>query len=147
MDITRLRILTLKSKAFFYSDPNWTIEKLINDKPFMVLRTYYEQEKISFNQEVLEILQDKYPNFIEIDKPSKFPYWKDILFGDIKNKYNEMSYQEILKLIKWYKTKKIPLNKSLQDALSNTKQKHKREVDNINLIVSKKDLQGKNHGR
>ena len=41
MDIVKLRILTLKSKAFFYADPNWSVEKLINDKSFIVLKTYF----------------------------------------------------------------------------------------------------------
>ncbi len=144
MDITRLRTLTLKSKAFFYFDPNWTIEKLINDKSFIVLKTYYEQEKISFNQEVLDILKDKFPNFIEIDKPSKLKGWHDIIF---QNNYHEMTYDRLRKICIYQKLKYGQVNKELWLI---TKQKKAKMFDTelkSRLRISKVDLQGKNHGR
>jgi hypothetical protein len=144
MDITRLRTLTLKSKAFFYFDPNWTIEKLINDKSFIVLKTYYEQEKISFNQEVLDILKDKFPNFIEIDKPSKLKGWHDIIF---QNNYHEMTYDRLRKICIYQKLKYGQVNKELWLI---TKQKKAKMFDTelkSRLRISKIDLQGKNHGR
>ena len=144
MDITRLRTLTLKSKAFFYFDPNWTIEKLINDKSFIVLKTYYEQEKISFNQEVLDILKGKFPNFIEIDKPSKLKGWHDIIF---QNNYHEMTYDRLRKICIYQKLKYGQVNKELWLI---TKQKKAKMFDaelKSRLKISKMDLQGKNHGR
>jgi len=147
MDITRLRTLTLKSNAFFYSDPKWTIEKLINDKPSYVIKAYYEQEKISFNQEVLDILKAKYPEFIEIEKPSKLMSWKSIIYSKINNNYAELSYQELKKIIVWHKIRKIPVNNLLIQVWANKKQEHMRKNDNINLVINKKSLQEKNHGK
>jgi hypothetical protein len=144
MDITRLRTLTLKSKAFFYSDPNWTIEKLINDKSYIVLKTYYEQEKISFNQEVLDILKEKYGNFIEIDKPSKLKGWHDVIF---QNNYHEMTYDRLKKICIYQKLKYGQVKKELWLI---TKQKKGKMIDTevkASLKISKKDLQAKNHGR
>ena len=144
MDITRLRTLTLKSKAFFYSDPNWSVEKLINDKSFFVLKTYYEQEKISFNQEVLDILKEKYNNFIEIDKPSKLKGWQDIIF---QNNYHEMTYDRLRKICIYQKLKYGQVNKELWLI---TRQKKGKMLDTevkSRLKISKMDLQGKNHGR
>lgn len=144
MDIVRLRILTLKSKAFFYSDPNWTMDKLINDKSFIVLKTYYEQEKISFNQEVIDILKEKYENFIEIDKPSKLKGWQSIIF---QNNYHEMTYDRLRKICIYQKLKYGKVNKELWLI---TKQKRAKMLDSevkSRLRISDRDLQGKNHGR
>ena len=144
MDIVKLRILTLKSKAFFYADPNWSVEKLINDKSFIVLKTYYEQEKISFNQEVLDILKSKFSNFIEIDKPSKLKGWHDIIF---ENNYHKMTYDRLRKICIYQKLKYGQVNKELWLI---TKQKKSRMLDaevKSRMLISKKDLQGKNHGK
>jgi hypothetical protein len=144
MDITRLRTLTLKSKAFFYHDPNWTVDKLINDKSYLVLKAYYEQEKISFSQEVLDILKNKFPNFIEIDKPSKLKGWNDVVF---KNNYHEMTYDRLRKICIYQKLKYGHVNKELWLI---TKQKKGKMLDvevKSKLRISKKDLQGKNQGR
>lgn len=144
MDITRLRILTLKSKAFFYSDPNWTIEKLINDKSFVVLKTYYEQEKISFSQEVLNILKDKYSSFIEIEKPSKLMEWQDVIF---KNRYDDMTYNTLFKMNKYQRARYGESNSNLLFMLK----KKKREMIQAEMasrkVASKKELQAVNHGR
>jgi hypothetical protein len=144
MDITRLRTLTLNSKAFFYADPNWTIEKLINDKPFMVLKAYYEREKISFNQEVLDILKEKFPKFIEIDKPSKLKGWNDIIF---EGNYHEMTYDRLRKMCIYQKLKHGKVNRELWLI---TKQKKAKMLDaevKASLNISSKQLQAKNHGR
>lgn len=144
MDITRLRTLTLKSKAFFYFDPNWTIEKLISDKPFIILKTYYEQEKISFNQEVLDILKGKFQNFIEIDKPSKLERWQDVIF---QNNYHEMTYERLRKICIYHRLKYGRVNKEIWILMKNKKNKMIETEIKSRLVVSKKDLQGKNHGR
>tara|TARA_R110000868_G_scaffold408650_1_gene692111 strand:- start:832 stop:1266 length:435 start_codon:yes stop_codon:yes gene_type:complete len=144
MDIVNLRTLTLKSKAFFYSDPNWTIEKLINDKSFVVLKTYYEQEKISFNQEVLDILKSKYSNFIEIDKPSKIKGWHDIIF---KNNYHEMTYDRLKKICIYQKLKYGQVNKEIWLIMKKKKSEMINSESKSRLQISKKDLQGKNHGK
>lgn len=144
MDITRLRTLTLKSKAFFYYDPNWTIEKLITDKSGTILKAYYEQEKISFNQEVLDILKSKYPHFIEIEKPSKLIGWRDIIF---KNSYDNMPYDKLLSIHRYQMMKYGRVDNNLRYIMKKKKVDKARVEMKSKLNISKKDLQGKNHGR
>ena len=144
MDITRLRTLTLKSKAFFYFDPNWTIEKLINDKSFIVLKTYYEQEKISFNQEVLDILKGKFPNFIEIEKPSRLNEWNDVIF---KNNFEDFTYEKLLKIHSYIRIRDGKANLFILNILKKKKSKIVRTKAHTKMTISKIDLQGKNHGR
>ena len=43
MDIKRLRTCTFKSKADFYYNSDWTVEKLWNEKPISLLKFYYGQ--------------------------------------------------------------------------------------------------------
>jgi hypothetical protein len=145
MDITRLRTLTLKSKAFFYYDKNWTIEKLISDKSFLVMKAYYEQEKISFNQEVLDILKDKYPNFFEIEKPSKLMDWYDKVMN--VQSYEEMPYEKLSRIHKANMIKKGVSSPRLLNELRKKKAEKIRKEAESRLVISKKDLQGKNHGR
>lgn len=144
MDIVKLRTLTLKSKAFFYSDPNWTIEKLINDKPYKVIKTYYEQEKISFNQEVLDILKEKFPNFIEIEKPSKLSGWNEIVF---QNNFENFTYARLLKLHRYLRAKKGVSNNFILKILKKKKSELIRTEAHARMTISNKELQGKNHGR
>lgn len=145
MDITRLRTLTLKSKAFFYYDKNWTIEKLISDKSFLVMKAYYEQEKISFNQEVIDILKEKYPNFFEIEKPSKLMDWYDKVMN--VQSYEEMPYEKLSRIHKSNMIKKGVSSPRLLNELRKKKAEKIRKEAESRLVISKKDLQGKNHGR
>lgn len=145
MDITRLRTLTLKSKAFFYYDPNWTIEKLMEDKPYLVMKAYYEREKISFNQEVLDLIKAKYPRFFEIDKPSKLIDW----YSKVMNveAYENMTHERLLRIHNASMAKKGTSNPRLRNELKKKKaEKIRKEVES-RLVISKRDLQGKNHGR
>jgi hypothetical protein len=145
MDITRLRILTLKSKAFFYYDKNWTVEKLISDKSFLVMKAYYEQEKISFNQEVLDILKEKYPRFFEIEKPSKLMDW----YSKVMNveAYENMTHERLLRIHNASMAKKGVSNPRLRNELKKKKAEKIRKEIETRLVISKRDLQAKNHGK
>lgn len=144
MDITRLRTLTLKSKAFFYSDPNWTVEKLIKEKSYVVMKAYYEQEKLSFNQEVLDILKEKYPRFIEIDKPSRLVGWNNIVFVET---YENMPYDKLVKIHRYKMAKYGKSSHILINEMRRKKSDDNRKKFVSKLEISKRDLQGKNHGR
>lgn len=145
MDITRLRILTLKSKAFFYYDPNWTIEKLMAEKPYLIIKAYYEQEKISFNQEVLDLIRAKYPRFFEIEKPSKFMEW----YNKVMNveAYEDMPYERLLRIHRASMAKKGVSHPRLRNELKKKKSEKIRKEAETRLQISKRDLQAKNHGR
>jgi hypothetical protein len=148
MEITRLRVLTLKSKAFFFkASPEWTIETLWNEKPVKILDAYYNQEKISFNDEIINLIKEKFDRFFEIEKPGKIDFdFRDVIFGDKESDWALKKTDELLKLIAWYRIKKIPCPKKLLGAYQMSKNKSKTKKDNLNISISKKSLQSKNHG-
>jgi hypothetical protein len=65
-----LRKLTLKSKwDFTPKHQGWTIEEVLKHNPKSLFWAYTHLEKISFVDEILDILDEKFPNFHRIQKP------------------------------------------------------------------------------
>ena len=65
-----LRKLTLKSKwDFTPKHQGWTIEEVLKHNPKSLFWAYTHLEKISFVDEILDILDEKFPNFHRIPKP------------------------------------------------------------------------------
>lgn len=147
MDITRLRTCTLKSRADFYYDSSWSVGKLLNEKPYMVLKTYYESEKISFSKEVTDKLKEIFPTFFEIEKPGVLKKWEDILFVSRGNNWANKTYSELLRIVRGYKMNGKELPKELVRCFNVAKGKEARIMDNSGLEISKRLLQAKNHGR
>ena len=152
MEITRLRTCTLKSRADFYYNTEWTVEKLWNEKPMVLLQTYFESEKITFNIEILDRIKERFPHFIEIEKPGKLLNWKELVIrkenGDIvKNNWGDMSYEELLKKIRGFQLNGKEPPKELVNCFNIAKGQRQRIIDNSNLSISKRELQAKNHGR
>lgn len=152
MDITKLRTCTLKSKADFYYGVDWTVEKLLIDRPAQILKAYYELEKISFNAEIIEKLKEKFPHFIEIDKPGILKNWNKIVFKkdgeeQTENQLLDLDESDLLKKIRGFRAsgKKVPLD--LLNAYAKVKALKATYIDNSEQSISKQRLQAKNHGR
>jgi len=65
-----LRKLTLKSKwDFTPKHQGWTIEEVLKHNPKSLFWAYTHLEKISFVDEILDFLEQKFPNFHRIPKP------------------------------------------------------------------------------
>jgi len=148
MDITRLRICTFKSRADFYYNSDWTVEKLWNDNPVYLLSVYYENEKISFTEDVLNVFKVRYPDFFRIEKPGKYMgQWRNEIFGPReKTDWSCKTYEELLNTIRAFKIegKKIPTE--LYSCFTISRINRKLIKDNSDLDVSKKELQGINQG-
>lgn len=152
MEITRLRTCTLKSRADFFYNSEWTVEKLWNERPMALLEAYYTREKISFNRELLDMMKEMFPSFIEIEKPGKLLNWRELVIIKLngeqpKNIWIDMTYEELLKKMRGFSLngKKPPIE--LINCFNIAKSQRQRILDNSNLTISKKELQAKNHGR
>lgn len=147
MDITRLRICTWKSIADFYQKCNWTVAKLYEDRPSELLKAYYGLEKISFNEDVLIVLKERFPNFFEIEKPGKLKEWRSIVFEDYSKSWTEKTRPELLKTMRWYGIRNIPIPDGLNRAYIAAKSVEMPDKDRKDLNLSKKELMARNHGR
>ena len=148
MDITRLRTCTFKSKADFYYQSEWTVGKLWQDKPLTLLKIYYQQEKISFSEEVLQAIEEKFPNFFRIEKPGKYEgNWKEVVLESSKKEWTGKTHKELLNAMRGYvmNNKKVP--KDLYNCFIAAKAEKTHKKDNMNLQISKKELQAINHGK
>jgi hypothetical protein len=140
-----IRLRTLTEKSIIDSLPvKWDVKKIMDNKPHWMLKTYYEQEKITFTRPVIDWFKETYPNFFEIDKPGIFKGWADILYTSTD--YSEWSYERVTKLIAYLKILNRNIPQKLLDVSKFKKaiikiKKNKRET------VSKFELQSKNHGR
>jgi hypothetical protein len=105
-DKITLRKLTLKSKMDGINNnyQGWTIEQMFKYKPYDLLKTYYYFEKITFTDDVINLLKEKFDKFIEIEKPGYDKYIYDNVLT------NEKTYQELKKLITYLRIikKEIP---------------------------------------
>lgn len=101
-----LRKLTLKSKMDGINDiyKGWTIEQMVKFKPHVLLKTYYYYEKITFTEEVINLLKGRFKEFIEIPKPS---FNKD-MYEQVSGA--EKSLEDVRKTIAYMKInkRKIP---------------------------------------
>jgi UDP-glucose 6-dehydrogenase len=110
------------------------------------LKAYYTLEKISFTDDVLDILKSIYFNFYKIQKPiGKDLNFSKNIFTNID--YTGKTYKELLAIIRALRIN----NKLVPDALITAfniakKEREKWTKDNMNLNVSKLSLQGKNQG-
>ena len=146
MDIVRLRVLTLKSKVFFLNkNTEKTVGEIIKDDSYKIIKAYYMNHKISFNEEVLNILKEKYPLFYKIEKPGIDKCWNKKIFT--APNWEEKDYEELKKIIISKKINKQKIDDELMSIYNFKKYNHQKTKDNMNLSVSKKDLMGKNHGR
>jgi len=140
-----LRKLTLKSIAsFYYDQKEMTVEMLIKDKPYEVLKAYYNLEKITFNEDVLNILKQSFISFYEITKPGIDKDYKSKIFG--QQNYDTKSYEDLKLISRRILFKGGMISNSLKNALKQKKLANQLTEDNINVLQSKSLLMSKNHG-
>jgi hypothetical protein len=139
----------MKSKADFYYKSNWTVEGLYKEKPAQLLKAYYTLEKISFNEEVLEILKSRFPNFIEIQKPGKLEGdWKVLIFGEDKfTFFTNKTEKDLLNLLTFYRMNNRAVPEGIHNAYIKAKAINQSTSDNIGIGMSKRSLQAMNQSK
>lgn len=138
-----LRKLTWKSVWDF--TPKYmgmTIERVFEIKPSSVWWLYCKYEKISFVDEVLEVLENKFP-LERIQKPGIDPTQIDNHFGG--NTYKDKSLVEIEKMVQAKRINGQVVPKRLIEEL-NQKTVDRKRTD-LDVIISKRSLQSVNHGK
>ena len=145
MDIVKLRTLTKKSKVFFiHENTEKTVGDFLEKDHFKILKAYYTLEKISFTDEVLDILKSIYLNFYKIEKPGKDLNFKKHIFTNID--YTSKTYKELLAMIRALRINNKFVPDVLITAFGIAKKEREKTKDNMDLNVSKLSLQGKNQG-
>lgn len=141
MDIVTLRKLAHKSKWEYGKHTGRTINDImIVDYKYLVW-AYYNLERISFIDEILDEFANKFEKFKRIDKPGKDPnYFTD----NLSFRYIHMSKKQLFNLIT---ANRINGKKSSHALLVAYKQAKANFVEaDKNERVSKKSLQAMNHG-
>jgi hypothetical protein len=119
------RTLTKKSKwEFSKKYEGYTVEQIMEIHPITLYWGYTHLEKIDFNDEILEFLEDRYKNtFVKIIKPN---IEKD-QFQNLIGKFyggktlNSMSYLELKKLIAYKSINNIGISAGVFDAFRKSK--------------------------
>lgn len=149
-DNVKLRKLTFRSKwDFSPKHQGWSIEDVMKFNPKSLLWAYLNLEKISFVDEVLDVLQEKYPTLKRIEKPGVDKGQFDSV-ADYKNPWLKFTYNELKKIVaaKKINGEFIPkplLNQLQKKKIEFQKEKHDANFDFTN-VDSKIALQRKNHG-
>ena len=141
MDTITLRKLAPKS-VWTYGKHNGTTVKdlMILDIKYL-LWAYYNLERISFIDEILDEFATKFKNFKLIDKPGKDPDYFD---DNLSFRYSKMTKKELFNLISANRMNGRKSSKALLSAYSVSKSKVKHF--NKTEIISKSSLQAMNHG-
>jgi hypothetical protein len=141
MDTVTLRKLAHKSVWTYGKYDGYTVKDILGIAPVYLVWAYYNLDKISFIDEILDGFASKYKQFKRIDKPGKDPDYHESYF---KFEYRNMSKSQLLNLIKGNAMNGKKSSKMLLAAYRSAKSKaiqaDKRE------ILSKSSLQSMNHG-
>ena len=129
--MVHLRTLTEKSSLEGIHYSNQTVGFLLEKKPYDLIKVYYTYEKINFNQDVIEKLKEKFPLFIQIQKPGTLKDFRDYIFHTNLDNY---SYEQLKKIL----IAKKMNNQKIDDTFLILYDKRKKEH-----IISKND---KNEG-
>lgn len=141
MDTVTLRKLAHKSVWTYGKYDGYTVKDIFGIAPVYLVWAYYNLERISFIDEILDEFASRYRSFKRIDKPGKDP---DYYEENFKFEYRNMSKSQLLNLIRANAVNGKKSNKLLLAAYRAAKSKaiqaDKRE------ILSKSSLQSMNHG-
>ena len=141
MDVVKLRKLAHKSMWTYGKYDGYTVSNIIITNKIYLLWAYYNLEKISFIDEILDDFANTYDNFKLIDKPGKDPdYYKDVLSFS----YNDLTKEQLLNKITANRLNGKQSSKSLMTAYKKAKSKQARSFRTEYL--SKESLQALNHG-
>ena len=117
------RTLTKKSKwEFSKKYEGYTVEQIMEIHPITLYWGYTHLEKIDFNDEILEFLEDRYKNtFLKIIKPNiDKDQFQNALKGFGKM-LKTMSYLELKKLIAYKSINNIDISAEVFDAYRKSK--------------------------
>ena len=117
------RTLTKKSKwEFSKKYEGYTVEQIMEIHPITLYWGYTHLEKIDFNDEILEFLEDRYKNtFVKIIKPNiDKDQFQNALKGFGKM-LKTMSYLELKKLIAYKSINNIDISAAVFDAYRESK--------------------------
>ena len=142
MDVVKLRKLAHKSVWTYGKYNGYTVANILITNKIYLLWAYYNLEKISFIDEILDDFAKSYNNFKLIDKPGKDPdYYKSIK----KVSYDDFTKQQLLNKM----TANRINGKQHSEALITAYRKAKsREAHSFRKeYLSKESLQAINHGK
>jgi hypothetical protein len=145
MDLITLRKLTLKSKwEFTEKYKGWTIEQVMKYHPSSVWWSYCKLEKITYTDDILDILNQKFiGGFERIQKPGVNKSQIDDYYSGVT--YQSKSYTELLTIIRFKKMKGEVIPISLMEEFRDKKSK-RMSVPKDKRVYSKLSLQSINHG-
>jgi hypothetical protein len=145
MDLITLRKLTLKSKwEFTEKYKGWTIEQVMKYHPSSVWWSYCKLEKITYTDDILDILNQKFiGGFERIQKPGVNKSQIDDYYSGVT--YQSKSYSELLTIIRFKKMKGEVIPISLMEEFRDKKSK-RMSVPKDKRVYSKLSLQSINHG-
>ena len=147
--VVALRKLSFKSKMNFGKHAEQTVEHLIEANPYYLVWVYYNMDKISFIDEVLDKLKVCFPKFTSIVKPGKVPELHDVVckpeVPEGKKTYSECTYKELKNMILSYRIRGVPVPPRLKECYN--EKRTELFFANKNKPVFKATLQARNHGR
>ena len=142
MTTVTLRKLAHKSVWDYGKYRGYTVKDLLIMNKKYLIWSYYNLEKISFIDEILDEFATTYKErFKRIDKPGKDPEHYDQY---IKGGYGDMTKEQLRKLIAYNKMNGIKCSVGLMNSYRVAKSKaiHANRTENI----TKASLQAMNHG-
>jgi hypothetical protein len=143
------RTLTKKSKwEFSKKYEGYTVEQIMEIHPITLYWGYTHLEKIDFNDEILEFLEDRYKNtFVKIIKPNIDKDQFQNLIGKFYGgkTLNSMNYLELKKAYNFRKAKNLDISNNLLDALKFAKINRIATLTK-NHGITKESLARKNQG-
>lgn len=145
-DTVKLRKLTGKSKWEFSSKySGWDIQKVLDNDIDAVYWVYTHFEKISFVDDILDVLEREIPTFKRIEKPGVDKEQYEA-YKNKKNPWMKYTYKELKNIIKAKKINKEKISPGLLYVYKMKKEKAEAEIDPDKLLTKGK-LQAFNHGK
>lgn len=138
----RLRILTEKSIVQTGKHTGWTVEKTITHDPRYIVWMYYNLEKVTFVDSIIQ----QFPVIVKnpIRKPGVNKEFYQSLFDPDFERFEDKSTDEMLRILRAMRIN----GKYSQSMQMKYKQRIKKKKDiKMHETVSKAKLQAKNHGR
>lgn len=141
MDTVTLRKLAPKSVWDYGKYQGHCVKDIIIINPKYLLWAYYNLERISFIDEILDGFAAQYKKFKRIDKPGVDP---DYFEEHLSFQYRKMTKKELYNMITANRLNGIKSSSALIFAYKNAKVKTVHA--NRNETISKSSLQAMNHG-
>lgn len=142
--ITLLRTLTMKSKwSYTQNYQGKSVEEILKIHPSTIYWVYCFKPEITFNEEVLGVLEVLFENFKRIDKPNVDHEQFEKQFSNL---WDRKSYKELKDIITTKKMNNEPIPPRLLEVFH---QKRMVRSDNIysKIVYTKGQLKSMNQGK